>query len=216
MRRFFGVLPLLAVTVLFPVAAYAQATIAGTVRDPSGAVLPGVTVEAASPALIEKARTVITDGTGQYRVVDLVPGVYAVTFTLQGFSTVRREGIEVSGAGVFSVNVEMRVGALTETITVTGEAPVVDVQSVRNETVLRGDVLSALPASRGFSQLLNAVPSVQGGNLDSQVTAVGTGGTFFNSFGSRPNEGRVNMDGLSVGGGYNGGGVGFVPDPSTF
>ena len=216
MRRFFGVLPLLAVTVLFPVAAHAQATIAGTVRDASGAVLPGVTVEAASPALIEKARTVVTDGTGQYRVVDLVPGAYSVTFSLQGFSTVRREGIEVSGAGVFSVNVEMRVGALTETITVTGEAPVIDVQSVRNETVLQSDVLAALPASRGFSQLLNAVPSVQGGNLDSQVTAIGTGGTFFNSFGSRPNEGRINMDGLSIGGGYNGGGVGFVPDPSTF
>jgi hypothetical protein len=216
MRSFSRVLPLLAVTVLFPVAVHAQATIAGTVRDPTGAVLPGVIVEAASPALIEKSRTVVTDGTGQYRVVDLVPGGYSVTFTLQGFSTVRRDGIEVSGAGVFSVNVEMRVGALTETITVSGEAPVIDVQSVRNETVLQSDVLASLPASRGFSQLLNAVPSVQGGNLDSQVTAIGTGGTFFNSFGSRPNEGRVNMDGLSIGGGYNGGGVGFVPDPSTF
>src|ERR1700687_225979 len=81
-----------------PTAAFAQAVIAGTVKDPSGAVLPGVVVEAASPALIEKVRTAVTDGTGQYRVEDLRPGVYAVTFTLQGFSTVRREGIELTGS----------------------------------------------------------------------------------------------------------------------
>src|SRR5690348_16206802 len=87
----------LAFLLLLPALASAQATITGTARDISGAVLPGVTVEAASPALIERVRTVITDGTGQYRIVDLRPGTYVVTFTLPGFSTVKREGIELSG-----------------------------------------------------------------------------------------------------------------------
>src|SRR6188472_105819 len=95
---------------------YAQASITGVVRDPSGAVLPGVTVEAASPALIEKVRSVTTDGSGQYRVVDLRPGTYAVTFTLTGFSTVKREGIELTGAFTATVNAELRVGSLEETI----------------------------------------------------------------------------------------------------
>jgi len=198
-----------------PAAAYAQASIAGTVKDPSGAVLPGVTVEAASPALIEKARNAVTDGTGQYRIVDLLPGVYSVTFSLQGFSTVKREGIEVSGAGVFTINADLRVGAVSETITVSAETPVVDVQSVRRQAVLNDETLASLPATRNFSQLLNGVPSLAGGSLDSQVQAIGQGSQFFNSYGSRPNEGRVNIDGLSVGGGYNGGGIGFAPDPST-
>src|SRR5512132_692284 len=98
-------------------------TIAGVVRDEGGAVLPGVTVEAASPALIERTRTVITDGEGRYRIVDLRPGTYSVTFTLQGFRTVRREGVEMSTGFTATVNVDLGVGQLTETITVTGEAP---------------------------------------------------------------------------------------------
>src|SRR5207249_9944727 len=91
-----------------------------------GAVLPGVSVEASSPALIEKTRTVVSDGTGQYRIVDLRPGIYTVTFTLTGFSTVKREGIELIGSFVATVNADMRVGGLAETITVTGESPIVD------------------------------------------------------------------------------------------
>src|SRR5260221_1090301 len=101
-------------------AAYAQ-TIAGTVRDESGAMLPGVTVEASSPALIEKSRTAVTDGTGQYQITNLRPGTYTITFTLTGFNTVRREGVELSGTGTFSINADMKIGTLEETITVTGE-----------------------------------------------------------------------------------------------
>jgi len=205
---------LLAVALLAPTTVFAQASIAGVVKDASGAVLPGVTVEAASPALIEKTRVAVSDGTGQYRVVDLRPGTYSVTFSLTGFSTVKRDAIEVSGDGVFTINVDMRVGSVAENITVTAETPVVDVQSVRRQSVLSSDVIAQLPASRGFSQLLNSVPSIAGGNLDSQVTAIGQGGSFFNTYGSRPNEGRLSIDGLSVGGGYNGGGIGFIPDPS--
>ena len=98
MRASVKTLTLLAWFVVVPTAAFAQAVIAGTVKDPSGAVLPGVVVEAASPALIEKVRAAVTDGTGQYRIEDLRPGAYTVTFTLQGFSTFRREGIELSGS----------------------------------------------------------------------------------------------------------------------
>ena len=110
-----------------------QASIAGVVRDTSGAVLPGVTVEAASPALIEKVRSVVTDGTGQYRIVDSPARRLHVTFTLPGFSTVKREGIELTGSFVATVNADMRVGALEETITVTGETPTVDVQSTAQQ-----------------------------------------------------------------------------------
>jgi hypothetical protein len=100
-----------------PSVAFAQAAITGVVRDTSGGVLPGVTEEAASPVLFEKVRSVISDETGQYRVVDLRPGTYSVTFTLPGFSTVVREGIELSGTFVATVNADLRVGALEETIT---------------------------------------------------------------------------------------------------
>src|SRR5438034_10069400 len=110
--------------VLLPAAAFAQAAITGVVKDASGTVLPGVIVEAASPVLIEKVRSVVSDDTGQYRIVDLRPGTYAVAFSLPGFSTVKREGIELSGTFVATVNADLRVGSLQETITVTGETPI--------------------------------------------------------------------------------------------
>ena len=114
-----------------PGIAFAQATLAGVVRDTSGGILPGVTVEAASPALIERTRSTTTDGNGQYQIVDLRPGSYAVRFSLAGFASVEREGVQVTGGGVISINAEMRVGALQETIVVTGESPVVDVHPSR-------------------------------------------------------------------------------------
>src|ERR1043165_2127544 len=114
---------------LIPAPLHAQSAIAGTVKHPSGAVLPGVTVEAASPVLIEKTRTAVTDGSGQYRIIDLRAGTYTVTFTLTGFNTVKREGIELSGSFTATINAEMKVGAVEETITVSGETPIVDVQS---------------------------------------------------------------------------------------
>jgi len=129
MRRFVGTKFALMAFLLMPAATYAQGSIAGSVRDASGAVLPGVTVEASSPALIEKTRAVVTDGTGQYKIVDLRPGTYAVTFALSGFSTVKREGIELAGSFAATVNVDMKVGAVQETITVTGASPIVDVQN---------------------------------------------------------------------------------------
>ena len=115
MRRSVRVaLSVLAWLAILPAAAYAQASITGVVRDTSGAVLPGVTVEVSSPALIEKVRSVVTDGSGQYRIENLRPGTYALTATLPGFTTVKREGIELTGTFTASVNAEMRVGALEE------------------------------------------------------------------------------------------------------
>src|ERR1700680_4409640 len=108
---------LLAGLAMVPSTAYAQGSIAGVVKDTSGAVLPGVIVEASSPALIEKVRSVVTDGTGQYKIVDLRPGTYAVTFTLTGFNTVKREAIELTGSFTATVNAELKVGTVTETIT---------------------------------------------------------------------------------------------------
>jgi len=133
------------VLVLAPNAAWAQSAIAGVVRDTTGAVMPGVTVEAASPALIERVRSVVSDGQGQYKIVDLRPGVYAITFTLPGFNTVKRDGIELPTNFTATVNAELRVGALEETVTVSGASPVVDVQNAVQQTVLSRQVLDSVP-----------------------------------------------------------------------
>src|SRR5665213_2112500 len=136
---------------LVPTSAFAQATIAGIVKDASGAVLPGVSVEAASPALIEKVRTAVTDGSGQFRVENLRPGTYSVTFTLSGFSAFKRDGIDLAGSFTATVNADLKVGTVSETITVTGEAPVVDVQSAAREITLSTDVVKSIPTVRSYN-----------------------------------------------------------------
>jgi hypothetical protein len=196
MRVVVKTLTLLAWIVMVPTAALAQAVIAGTVRDSSGAVLPGVTVEAASPELIEKVRSAATDGTGQYRIEDLRPGTYTVTFTLQGFNTFKREGIELTGSFTAQVNAELKVGTLAETITVTGETPVVDVQSARREMTLNNDVLRAIPTIRSYNAMVSVVPGVTT-QLNDVVTTSAT--TQFPIHGGRNNEGRLMIDGLNIG-----------------
>ncbi len=175
--------------------AWAQATIAGQVQDASGAVLPGVTVEAASPVLIEKVRTAITDGTGRYRIEDVRPGTYSVTFTLPGFSTVKSEGLIISGTAVTTVNGEMRVGGVQETITVTGETPIVDVSSTRREITLDNETIRSLPSTRSYSYLINTVPGLQTNNNN-----VNTGPVFaiFPIHGGRGVESRLTVDGLNI------------------
>jgi hypothetical protein len=169
-----------------------------------------VTVEASSPALIEKARSVVTDSTGQYRIVDLRPGSYSVTFSLPGFSTVRREGIELSGSFTATINAELRVGSLEETITVTGETPIVDVRSARRQQTLDSDVIESIPSGRQYFSLTALVPAlnVQGNDVG------GASGPIFSVFqthGGRRNEGQVRVEGLSAG--FQGMGVSFyVPD----
>ena len=169
-----GIAVIVAVTgfLLLPGSAQAQSastgSIAGVVRDTTGAVLPGVTVEAASPALIEKVRSVVTDQEGQYKILELRPGNYTVTFSLTGFSNVKREGIELTTGFTAAVNADMRVGSLEETITVSGASPVVDTQNVRTQNVLSRDLLDALPSAK-------SVPAL--GALTVGVSPTGTGGS---------------------------------------
>src|SRR6185503_7315518 len=141
--------------------AFAQAigsTITGVVRDTSGAVLPGVTVEAASPALIEKVRSTVTDAEGLYRLVDLRPGDYTVTFTLPGFNTFVRDGMTLPANFTATVNAEMSVGALQETITVTGEAPLVDTQSTRQQVQFERETLENIPGTGRLTTLSQVIP----------------------------------------------------------
>jgi uncharacterized protein (DUF2141 family) len=132
-----------------PSAALAQSAIAGVVKDASGAVMPGVTVEASSPALIEKSRTAVTDDHGQYKIVDLRPGTYAVVFTLPGFNTTKREGIELPANFTAPVNAELRIGAIEESVTVSALSPVVDVQQAVTQQVLPQHLLDAVPTGAG-------------------------------------------------------------------
>ena len=204
MCRRIRTLAILALSLVVPSLVFAQAQITGTVTDTSGAALPGVTVEASSAALIEGARAVITDAQGRYRLVDLRPGLYAVTFTVSGFSTFKRDAIELPDNFVATINAEMRLGSLEETIVVTGESPIVDVQSVRRVTVLGGDTLRELPVARTYGSLLQMNPTVTATeNRDVQTTP---GRQFFSGAGGRANEGRIEVDGLSVGPPTAGGG----------
>src|SRR5882672_7346849 len=154
----------LAALILLAVPAFSRAqdassgTIAGVVRDEGGAVLPGVTVEASSAALIERTRTVVTDGEGRYRIVDLRPGAYTVTFSLQGFKTVRREGLELSTGFVATVNADLGVGEIAETITVTGEAPLVDVQGMTQQQVFTRDTVKTLPMGKNAGIFAALIP----------------------------------------------------------
>jgi hypothetical protein len=202
---------------LLPALAFAQASITGVVKDTSGAVLPGVTVEVASPALIEKTRTAVSDGSGQYRIVDLRPGTYSVSFTLTGFSSVKREGIELTGSFVATINADMKVGAVEETITVSGATPIVDVQSVRRQTTLSNEVLTTVPTARSWAATAMLIPGISlqnaGVTTDIQITAQMT---VFGGQGGRNNEGRMQVDGLNTGAALNGGGVStYVADISN-
>ena len=207
MRRLRQGLAVLALLVLVPAAAYAQASITGVVKDASGAVLPGVTVEASSPELIEKTRSAVTDGAGQYRIVDLRAGVYSVTFTLTGFSSVKRDGIELTGSFTASINADMKVGAIEETITVSGETPIVDTQSVRRQVTVGNDIIASMPAARSYAGVMMLIPATTtqaGANLDIQVTP---GMLVFGGAGGRVNEARIQVDGLNTGAAFNGAGV---------
>jgi hypothetical protein len=204
MNAFCRKLFVLVVFVFMPRLLFAQATITGTVKDASGAILPGVTVDASSPVLIEKVRSAVSDSSGLYRIVDLRPGTYSVTVTLPGFATVKRDGIEVIGTATLTIPIEMKVGELQETVTVTGASPVVDVQNTRRETVISADAIQALPATRAYGSLLNAMPGV---TVDNNGLAATPTMTFFSAHGGRTNEGRMSINGMTVAAAFNGGGV---------
>ena len=186
-------------SLLLPAAVHAQASIAGTAKDPSGAVLPGVTVEAASPALIEKTRTTVTDESGGFKIVDLRPGIYTLTFSLEGFSSVKREGLELPSNFTMTVNIDLKVGALEETVTVSGQSPVVDVQSTTKSQVLNRETLDAIPTGRtiqAMGQLVTGIslssPDVGGSRAMQQ--------TYMSAHGAGASQTTVQVDGLMVNG----------------
>ncbi len=182
-----------------PAVALAQSAIAGAVKDITGAVLPGVTVEASSPALIEQVRTVTTNEAGLFRIVDLRPGTYTVTFTLPGFNVVRREGIELPTSFTATLNAELRVGALEETVTVTGQSPVVDVKSATTQQVMSRDLLDAVPTGRNIW----SVGSTLTGITLSAPDVGGTSGmqqTYMAVHGSQRSDNSIQVDGMSVNG----------------
>jgi hypothetical protein len=206
-QRFARTWILLTLTLFAPTLARAQSSITGTVKDVSGAVLPGVTVEASSPVLIEKVRSSVTDGTGQYRIVDLRPGTYTVTFTLTGFSPVKREGFVLQGDFVGTLNAELKVGGIEETITVSGESPIVDVQTTKKQQTLDLDLIQGIPTARGYAAVMLLIPSMVvsgGGNANVQLSP---GMIVFGGRGGRGNEGQSQIDGLGTGAAINGGGV---------
>jgi hypothetical protein len=203
MRRLQVGLAALALLVLVPAAAFAQATITGIVRDSSGGILPGVNVEATGPALLVP-RAVQSDANGVYRIVELPAGTYNVTFSLSGFTRVLREGILLQGTFVATINADMKIGAVAETITVTGETPVVDVQSVKQETVLKGDTIENLPGTHAYGAILNAIPGL---TVDNNGLANTPTMTFFTARGGNTNEGRMAINGMTVAAAFNGGGV---------
>ena len=182
-----------------PATARAQSAIAGVVKDTSGAILPGVTVEAASDALIEKTRSVVSDGQGQYKIVDLRPGTYIVTFSLPGFQTIKREGLELPSAFTATINADMKVGGLEESVTVSGASPVVDVQSTVHTQVLNRETLDSLPTGRtiqGLGQLVVgialSIPDVGGSRAMQQ--------TYMSTHGMDATNNTVQVDGLMVNG----------------
>ena len=203
--------PAVAVMVLVvPALARAQTngTIAGVVRDTTDAVMPGVTVEAASPALIEKVRSAVTDGEGLYKIIDLRPGIYTVTFTLPGFNTVRRDGLELTSAFTATVNAEMRVGALEETITVSGQASTVDVQNVTTQRVLSRAVIDDVPVG---TKTVNAMGALIPGIVAAAQDVGGAGrssGAAISIHGNRSGEEQLLQDGMTYNTG-NGRGGGF-------
>ncbi len=194
-----------------PALAQGQAGISGTARDNTGGAIPGVTVVAASPALIEQRRVVATDGAGNYSIVSLPAGTYTVTFTLQGFNTVVREGVVLQGAFVASIDADLAVGTLSETLTVTGASPTVDVVSTRQQTVLSAERVHILPGSTSVITAMQYVPGVQG-NSTQATGAILHGGDGLDS--------QPHIDGIKSGmqlGARNTfqGGIGLVTDESA-
>ena len=159
MRGLMRPLLLVAAVLFVPGTAYAQVgAIAGVVRDASGAVMPGVTVEVTSPALIEKVRSTITDDSGRYQITVLPVGTYKITFALQGFSTVERDNVQLTSDFTANVNAQLAVGNITETVSVVAESPAVDIQNARVQYVFKGDDIADLPTERDLGGLLNLVP----------------------------------------------------------
>src|SRR5437773_11320286 len=159
-RKIFGSAFVLAILLALPTAARAQSAFAGIVKDATGAVLPGVTVEASSPVLIEQVRSVATDANGAYRIENLRPGTYTLTFTLPGFASTKRDNVELPSNFTSTINADLKVGAVEETVTVSGASPIVDTQTNTKAQALSRDVLDAVPSAHTIQSLGRLVTGV--------------------------------------------------------
>ena len=185
--------------IIFPALCLAQfGAIAGVVKDGSGAAVPNVSVEAANPANIEGARTAVTDSSGQYRIEQLIPGTYTVTFKATGFSTVRQEGVEITEAFTAPVNGSLTVGAVQQTIDVQGQAPVVDVQNVTEEKAVDKLELDALPTAKSFATIGVILPSVTMNQAD-VGGSVGEKGNVLAAHGGTGSDMTLSINGLAIG-----------------
>ena len=199
MRRWRSIFPTLAVLVLVPGAAAAQTggTFTGEVTDNTGGVLPGVTVEASSPVLIEGARTAFSDGAGRYTIVDLFPGPYILTFTLPGFSTVIRDQLQLPASFTMTIDAELSVGALEETVTVSGASPVVDVQTTARAEVLNREILDAVPTGNNLQSTAQLIVGVKLNRPEVGLTTAAQQ-TYMSVHGMSPSQVTVQVDGQSV------------------
>jgi hypothetical protein len=186
--------------IIFPALGLAQfGSIAGVVKDNSGAILPNVTVEASSPVLIEKSRTAVSDASGQYRVDQLRPGTYTVIFTLSGFSTFQREGVEISEGFTAPINATLNVGAVKDTITVEAQAPVIDVQDAAQHRTILNQELDALPTAQSFATLGTTMPSLAADQYDVGGSQ-GERGNTLATHGGNGFDMTLNVDGLNISG----------------
>jgi len=183
--------------VFLPAAAAAQSAFSGVVKDPSGAVLPGVTIEVSSPVLIERTRSVVTDGAGRYTIVDLRPGTYKMTVGLVGFATVVRDAVELPGNTTVPINVELKVGAVEESVTVSGESPLVDVQNAQRTHVLERSVLDALPTTRNMQTVGAPIPGVKLSRPDVGGSQ-GMEQAYMRTHGADDRHTSMQVDGMSV------------------
>jgi hypothetical protein len=178
-------------------AVHAQSSFSGLVRDDSGGVLPGVTVEASSPVLIEKVRSAVTDETGRYNLVDLRPGTYKLSFSLAGFSTLVRDAVELPGNTSVPINVELKVGSLEENITVSGQTPLVDVQNAQRTQVVDREVIDALPTTRNMQSVGSIVPGVKLSRPDVGGSQ-GMEQTYMRTHGADDRHTTMQVDGMIV------------------
>jgi hypothetical protein len=201
--RHVGVGVLVIASLLLAATVTSAQAISGTVTDATGNILPGVTVEARSPALIEQVRTAITNGSGQYQIVELRPGTYSVTYTLTGFSTLVREGIELTSGFTANIDAQLRVGTITETVIVTGATPLVDVQNVTKHTVATREIIDTIPAARSFQGVGVLIPGIVLGGQTNNITQ-DVGGQSGQSHmtlaihGGRTRDQTVHIDGMST------------------
>ena len=206
-RRVCGTAALCLSLLLVPTIVWAQATITGTVKDGVRRRAPRRDGGGDKSRAIQRVRTVVTGTTGQYRIVDLRSGTYTVTFTLPGFSTVRREGVELSGAFTATIDAALPVGALEEAITVTGESPIVDVESARREQVVNRELLSAIPSARTYQTMIGLAPGVNAGGSQDVGGLNSPATRTFAIHGGPQTEGRVMVDGMNAGAVRGGAGV---------